>query len=212
MKVTLSAFIVPKSECESVLECQDSFSISKEKCAFAVADGVSGSLVSQLFSSLLTKMYIENSSEFFLGEGIERKLKYANQLKELFDKSFEVYYKRLDEDGKMIVDCQREKYVHGAASTFVGVRIEKKEIIVDTIGDSVLYTFFDGLENYRFCSSMANGHEINFGTHPEYITSSGFVQGVIKNVHIPVQNGHIYVMTDGLAILIILLLQSFIKF
>lgn len=200
MKISVRAFITAKSEYDSIAKCMDSFSIDADKGVFAVADGVSGSLMAKLWAPLLTDTFVQRADDFFVqDDGGNIILNKSLNLPDSFSSKLVNYMDDLSEDKKERINRQIERYepTGGSRATFIGLQIKEKLALVNTIGDSIVYTYFN--EKIKSCTSMGNGGKIEFTQTPECIASNGKIYGMMKSATIPLENGYIYLMTDGIA-------------
>lgn len=194
MKIEVSAFIAPKAG-ENIWKCQDSFSLDASMGLFAIADGVSQSLLSDHWSKILTDAYVRDNNNFYADS--ETKVP-QQKLADKFIEELKEYESQLSPVDSEIFNISKQK-ADFSASTFVGLKIEGPNARIECIGDSVLF-FFCGEPLKRVaCSSMGNNGIISFGTEPEYYATNGCHNGQTKTVSLALHDGHIFMMTDALS-------------
>ena len=178
MKISVKAFITAKSEYDSITKCMDSFCLDPYKGIFAVSDGVSGSLMAKLWAPLLTKTYVKNASYFFEKDDSGNiALNPRMNLPSQFNKELENYMESLDDDKRERIQGQIERFAAtgGSRGTFIGLQIVGNYAKLETIGDSITYTYFD--DEIKHCTSMEENGEIQFTQTPQCIASNGKIYG-----------------------------------
>ena len=197
MKIETSTFIVSSTEKKTVSNCQDSFSVNTQTATFAVADGVSQSLYPGIWAKILTKNYTDSPSDFFVLDDKQNKIPNPRMSK-AYDEEFNKRFDSLSPREQSLVKITQERTPCPAA-TFVGVRINEKNIIVECIGDSVLF-HIDNTGIHSVCSMPNKDGKIVFGNSPEYLTTDVKMQnGSVKTKEITLAPCTIFVMTDALA-------------
>ena len=198
MKIEVSAFKVSSSDKETISKCQDSFSVNTQTATFAVADGVSQSLYPDIWAEILTKNYTDSPNDFFVSDDNNNKI-LTGILSDKYNEAFQKRYDSLLPQEQRNVKVKRIKTPYPAA-TFVGVKINNDEIIVECIGDSVLF-HIDKTGIHSVCS-MPHGEDgkIHFDNRPQYLTLDTKNQnGIVKTQDIPFAECTLLVMTDALA-------------
>ena len=198
MKIEVSAFKVSSSDKETISKCQDSFSVNTQTATFAVADGVSQSLYPDIWAEILTKNYTDSPNDFFVSDENNNRI-LTSVLSDKYNEAFQKRYDSLLPQEQRNVKVKRIKTPYPAA-TFVGVKINNDKIIVECIGDSVLF-HIDKTGIHSVCSMLQDDNaKISFDNRPQYITPSPKDQyGSVITQDIPLSECTLLVMTDALA-------------
>lgn len=187
---------------DGINECDDNFSVSFDKCGFAVADGSSSDFFSKIYSRLLVDAFIEDASEMF-EEG---------RIKGLNDKWRLLVREKLDRAG-----CKpgsfpfvRFQKMDPGCSTLIGLKLFNAgglaKFRCSGIGDSVLFFIPEGesIPTIQFSSDSNKGfsldQDVNFGYTP-VLAISYSTQWLDKVISLEgvLEKGIFFLMTDGLA-------------
>lgn len=187
---------------DNINECDDNFSVSFDKCCFAVADGSSSDFFSKIYSRLLADAFIENASGMF--EEI--------QIKAINDNWRLIVREKLDKAG-----CKpgsfpfvRFQKMDPGCSTLIGLKLFNDGNLVkfrcSGLGDSVLFFIPEGasVPTIQFSSDsnkdFSLDQDVRFGYTP-VISRSYSTQWLdnIINFEGVLEKGIFYLMTDGLA-------------
>lgn len=187
---------------DNINECDDNFSISFDKCCFAVADGSSSDFFSKIYSRLLADAFIENASDMFEDA----------QIKAINDNWRLLVRERLDKAG-----CKpgsfpfvRFQKMDPGCSTLIGLKLfndgNLAKFRCSGLGDSVLFFIPEGasIPTIQFSSDsnkdFSLDQDVKFGYTP-VISRSYSTQWLdnIINYEGILEKGVFYLMTDGLA-------------
>ena len=187
---------------DNINECDDNFSVSFDKCCFAVADGSSSDFFSKIYSRLLADAFIENASGMFE----------ETQIKAINDNWRLLVREKLDKAG-----CKpgsfpfvRFQKMDPGCSTLIGLKLFNDGNLVkfrcSGLGDSVLFFIPEGasVPTIQFSSDsnkdFSLDQDVRFGYTP-VISRSYSTQWLdnIINFEGVLEKGIFYLMTDGLA-------------
>lgn len=187
---------------DNINECDDNFSVSFDKCCFAVADGSSSDFFSKIYSRLLADAFIENASGMFE----------KTQIKAINDNWRLLVREKLDKAG-----CKpgsfpfvRFQKMDPGCSTLIGLKLFNDGNLVkfrcSGLGDSVLFFIPEGVSvpTIQFSSDsnkdFSLDQDVRFGYTP-VISRSYSTQWLdnIINFEGVLEKGIFYLMTDGLA-------------
>ena len=187
---------------DNINECDDNFSVSFDKCCFAVADGSSSDFFSKIYSRLLADAFIENASGMFE----------ETQIKAINDNWRLLVREKLDKAG-----CKpgsfpfvRFQKMDPGCSTLIGLKLFNAGNLVkfrcSGLGDSVLFFIPEGasVPTIQFSSdsnkNFSLDQDVRFGYTP-VISRSYSTQWLdnIINFEGVLEKGIFYLMTDGLA-------------
>jgi hypothetical protein len=166
------AFITHKPA-EKFEDCQDSFAISRENKAIAIADGVSQSMFPKKWADLLTKAFVDDGS--FTLDATEK----IEDLRTRWRQFFAEELQRQKEAKTPTVWLTENAFNANlsAGATLAGIRIakgEKGEQVVnyEVLGDSCIIAVKDGIIKKQI-SSKPEGAE--FDNYPDYIDSNSTI-------------------------------------
>ena len=187
---------------DNINECDDNFSISFDKCSFAVADGSSSDFFSKIYSRLLAEAFIEDASGMFE----------EAQIKSINDNWRLLVREKLDKAG-----CKpgsfpfvRFQKMDPGCSTLIGLKLFDDGGIAkfrcSGLGDSVLFFIPEGasIPTIQFSSDSNNDfsldQEVKFGYTPVISRSysTQWLENII-NLEGVLEKGIFFIMTDGLA-------------
>lgn len=187
---------------DNINECDDNFSVSFDKCCFAVADGSSSDFFSKIYSRLLADAFIENASDMFE----------EAQIKAINDNWRLLVREKLDKAG-----CKpgsfpfvRFQKMDPGCSTLIGLKLfndgNLAKFRCSGLGDSVLFFIPEGasIPTIQFSSDsnmdFSLDQDVRFGYAP-VISRSYSTQWLdnIINFEGVLEKGIFYLMTDGLA-------------
>lgn len=187
---------------DNINECDDNFSVSFDKCCFAVADGSSSDFFSKIYSRLLADAFIENASDMFE----------EAQIKAINDNWRLLVREKLDKAG-----CKpgsfpfvRFQKMDPGCSTLIGLKLfndgNLAKFRCSGLGDSVLFFIPEGasIPTIQFSSDsnkdFSLDQDVRFGYTP-VISRSYSTQWLdnIINFEGVLEKGIFYLMTDGLA-------------
>ena len=187
---------------DNINECDDNFSISFNKCSFAVADGSSSDFFSKIYSRLLSDAFIENASDMFE----------EAQIKAINDHWRLLVREKLDKAG-----CKpgsfpfvRFQKMDPGCSTLIGLKLFNDGNLVkfrcSGLGDSVLFFIPEGasIPAIQFSSDsnkdFSLDQDVKFGYTP-VISRSYSTQWLDSIIHLEgvLEKGTFFLMTDGLA-------------
>lgn len=199
MKIKITAHI--KQHAGDVLfECQDSFDYNLDNFSFAVSDGVSQAYRPELWSRILTKVFVIFPDSFFVSndEGkyvINPSLGLCSKWAEEEENA----YKNASPQEKFILDMKKNS-INISAATFIGVKLKKEGVAYHTIGDSVLFFFdYETKELTAYSSMMPESGEMVFNNSPEYIDSNECNHGIVASGILPYRKGILFMATDALS-------------
>lgn len=189
MNIEIKGFIIPHNE-EPYYTCADRYAIDLNTKSIAIADGVGGSLYPSFLSERITKDFVTNPVGFFDEESHLLNKDYGTE----FNTYYQHRYNELSPLKQQILDLKAEQ-TKASSCTFVGCRIVGKSLKYYALGDS--YLFFIATDGTMSKISSMEGKE--FDVFPEYFSTSGKHNGILKNGEIPLQNGVLLMMTDALS-------------
>ena len=189
----INSFITHKRGA-NVNSIQDSIAMDVEKGRFALSDGVSDSVLPEIWADILTHAYISvDDIRQFPPEGLQ----------ELFLSQKDTYVSTLDKEQRYIQKLI-EKHWQTAAATFVGIELCEDVLSWQVIGVSCLFIMADG-ELLQCISSNEpytndDGHLIiKFDDYPHQIRSDGSLHGEWINGNRPFKKGYILMMSDAMS-------------
>ncbi len=189
----INSFITHKRGA-SVNSIQDSIAIDVEKGRFALSDGVSDSVLPEIWADILTHAYISiDDIKKFPPEGLQQ----------VFLSQKDSYVSTLDREQRYIQKLI-EKHFQTGAATFVGIELRENVLSWQVIGDSCLFLMPDDEPLQCICSnpthSDENGHLIiEFDNFPHQIHSDCSIHGEwIKGIR-PFKTGCILIMSDAMS-------------
>lgn len=198
MEIKVSGFLMPHHK-EKFKDCADRYAFSHEKCAFALADGVGGSLCPEYMSSHLVQDYVSSPDTYFDKDS----LLINSESQRFYEKDFynyvTIYKSKLSRKKLMIFELKEER-VQSSSSTFVGFNLKRNgdKVICNyySLGDS--YLFYISKENeFKSIASMEGKEHDNF---PEYFSSDSDTNGVPVRGSFPIEdNSHLLLMSDALS-------------
>ena len=187
---------------DNINECDDNFSISFDKCSFAVADGSSSDFFSKIYSRLLADAFIEDASGMFE----------ETQIKSINDNWRLLVREKLDKAG-----CKpgsfpfvRFQKMDPGCSTLIGLKLFDDgglaKFRCSGLGDSVLFFIPEGasIPTIQFSSDsnkdFSLDQEVKFGYTPVISRSysTQWLENII-NLEGVLEKGIFFLMTDGLA-------------
>lgn len=187
---------------DNINECDDNFSVSFDKCCFAVADGSSSDFFSKIYSRLLADAFIENASGMFE----------ETQIKAINDNWRLIVREKLDKAG-----CKpgsfpfvRFQKMDPGCSTLIGLELFNDGGVAkfrcSGLGDSVLFFIPEGasIPTIQFSSDSDKGfaldQDVKFGYTP-VLARSYSAQWLNKVISLEgiLEKGIFFLMTDGLA-------------
>lgn len=192
MLIEYSAFILPHIG-DKYQQCADRFSYSETNQCFAIADGVGNSLFPSEWAQLLCDDFVKHPTIF----SEESHLLREDELIKEWEKQRETKITNLSEDEKFIFEVGLEK-ADFAASTFVGLSLDKNGWNCQAIGDSYLFLVDEKYDIIKKVASM-DGHD--FDNYPEYFASKkGQNNGrVVKSAGDYNDVAYFALMTDALS-------------
>lgn len=188
--------------------CADSFAVSADGKAFAVADGVTKSFIPKSVADALTAYYAGPGSRF-AGElfAPENALDLLTDVQQKWESDVHEIESVADELTQYNLSIQRRKYGVGA-STFAGIRIDDDGLRYDVLGDSCIFLIPYSrdippsiLTSMPSAVDLTQDHPLicKFGTHPHFLDTSGRIAGKPESGSVPHFYGTILMMTDALA-------------
>lgn len=191
----VNAYITHKKS-ELYSDCQDSYAISTDNKAIAIADGVSQSLFPKVWADMLTQAFVSDS-DFTLNNSEK-----VQALRKRWKTYFIEELKRQQAANNPMVwkleNCFAEDKSAGA--TFVGLRfVDKHQVSYEILGDSCL-VIVENKKIREVISSKENGDE--FDNYPDYIDSSPVIgqKGVVKQGTFKFEKGmELLLVTDALS-------------
>lgn len=192
MLIKYSAFILPHIG-DKYQQCADRFSYNETNQCFAIADGVGNSLFPSEWSQLLCDDFVKHPTSFIEEDHLQRE----DELIKEWEKQREVKITNLSEDEKFIFEVGLEK-ADFAASTFVGLSLDKSGWNCQAIGDSYLFLVD---EKYNITKKVASMDGHDFDNFPEYFASKkGQNNGKVVNTAGDYNNvAYFALMTDALS-------------
>ncbi len=173
---------------------QDSIAMDIEKGRFALSDGVSDSVMPEIWADILTHAYISiEDVQQFPPEGLEQ----------IFLSQKESYVSTLDKEQRYIQKLIEKHFQNGAA-TFVGIELRDNILSWQVIGDSCLFIMPDGEPLQCISSNSSNleedGHlNIEFNNYPCQIHSDGSLHGEWTKGNRPFDTGSVLMMSDAMS-------------
>ena len=193
MKIQFKAFITSKSEVR-ISDCQDSFAYDLSKGLFAIADGVSMSLLPSIWAKALTQTFIRNNGDICTDDSSELEPVYYDSYNNLYDETLN----KFSDSQREMIGYKREKIDYGA-STFSGIKIKDTEISIQCIGDSVIFVYDKEQKEIEYYCSMSKDGIIPFDNSPQYFASNGMHNGNLMKRVAKLKPSIILMMTDALA-------------
>lgn len=189
----INSFITHKRGA-NVNSIQDSIAIDVEKGRFALSDGVSDSVLPEIWADILTHAYISvDDIQQFPPEGLHQ----------VFLSQKDTYISTLDREQRFIQKLIEEHYRTGAA-TFVGIELREDVLSWQVIGDSCLFIMPDDEPLQCISSNPSHIDEngnliIEFDNYPNQIQSDGSLHGEwIKGERL-FKTGRILMMSDAMS-------------
>lgn len=189
MNIEFKGFIIPHNE-EPYYTCADRYAIDLNTKSIAIADGVGGSLYPSFLSERITKDFVANPVGLFDETSHSLNKDYSTE----FDTYYRCRYNELPPAKQQILDLKVEQ-TKTSSCTFVGCRVIDKCLKYYALGDS--YLFFIANDGTMKKISSMEGKE--FDVFPEYFSTSGKHNGILKIGEISLQNGVLLMMTDALS-------------
>lgn len=183
-----------------LLECQDSFDYNLDNLSFAVSDGVSQSYRPELWSRLLTKVFVNNPDVFFVNNQDDKlQLNPDLELNHKWYLDEQTAYKNANQQEQFILDMKKNS-ISIAAATFIGIKLVEDGIQYHTIGDSVLFFYdYETRKLEAYSSMMPDSGDMVFNNSPEYIDSNGHNHGNVISGILPYRRGILLMATDALS-------------
>lgn len=191
----IKAYITHKKS-ELYSDCQDSYAISTQNKAIAIADGVSQSLFPKVWADMLTEAYVSDM-DFTLNDNEK-----VQTLRSRWKSYFVEELKRQQAANNPMVWKLENCFVEGksAGATFAGLRFsENKTISYEILGDSCIVIIKDK-KIQKLISSKEESDE--FDNYPDYIDSSPNIgqKGNVKQGSFSFEKGmEILLVTDALS-------------
>lgn len=189
----INSFITHKRGA-SVNSIQDSIAIDVEKGRFALSDGVSDSVLPEIWADILTHAYISvDDIQQFPPEGLQQ----------VFLSQKDTYVSTLDREQRYIQKLI-EKHFQTGAATFVGIELHKDVLSWQVIGDSCLFVMPDDEPLQCICSNPSHIDEegqliVEFDNFPHQIHSDGSMHGKWIKGNRPFKTGCILMMSDAMS-------------
>ena len=189
----INSFITHKRGA-NVNSIQDSIAMDVEKGRFALSDGVSESVLPEIWADILTHAYISvDDIHQFPPEGLQQ----------LFLLQKDTYVSTLDKEQRYIQKLIEKHWKIGAA-TFVGIELREDVLSWQVIGDSCLFIMADGEPLQCISSNKSRTDEdghliIEFDDYPHQIRSNGSLHGEWIKGNRPFKKGHILLMSDKMS-------------
>lgn len=190
---SISSFCTHKRG-ETDSDIQDYIGINNEKQRFALSDGVTNSVLPQLWAQLLVEDYlnVESADDFPSPNLPSIFLEKKNNAKEF-----------MTEDQLFMLDLAEEEFVTSAA-TFAGISIGDDILSWKVIGDSCIFILFENGE-IKCISSNKNSIGENgiiqmvFNNHPDVLRSDGTIKGKWISESIGIEPAWIVIMSDRMS-------------
>ena len=175
-------------------DIQDYIGINGEKQRFALSDGVTNSVLPQLWAQLLVEDYliVENTDDFP-----------SPNLPSKFSEKKKNAKESMTEDQLFMLDLAEEEFVTSAA-TFAGISIGDDILSWNVIGDSCIFILF---ENGKLKCISSNENSIGengiiqmvFNNHPNVLKSDGTIKGDWVTGSIGIAPAWIIIMSDRMS-------------
>ncbi|SFP14655.1 hypothetical protein [Prevotella sp. tf2-5] len=178
----------------NVSSIQDSIAMDVEKGRFALSDGVSDSVLPEIWADILTHAYISvEDIQQFPPEGLEQ----------IFLSQKESYVSTLDKEQRYIQKLI-EKHFQTGAATFIGIELRENILSWLVIGDSCLFIMPDGEPLQCISSNPSHfdedGHlNLEFNNYPCQIHSDGSLHGEWTKGERSFDTGSILMMSDAMS-------------
>lgn len=189
----INSFITHKRGA-SVNSIQDSIAIDVEKGRFALSDGVSDSVLPEIWADILTHAYISiDNIRHFPPEGLQQ----------VFLSQKDTYVSTLDREQRYIQKLI-EKHFQTGAATFVGIELHDDVLSWQVIGDSCLFIMPHQEPLQCICSNPSHFDEeghliIEFNNFPNQIHSDGSMYGEWITGSRQFTKGYILMMSDAMS-------------
>ena len=173
---------------------QDSIAINEEKCRFALSDGVSDSVLPEIWANILTNSFINvDNVELFPTVDMQNEF--------LLRK--EAYISNLDREALYLFKLIEKRFRTGSA-TFIGIELNNNILSWQIIGDSCLFLVHEGQPVQCICSNPVvidkNGHiSVKFDNYPNQIHSDGTLCGEWIKGSCSFTNGCLLMMSDAMS-------------
>lgn len=178
----------------SVNSIQDSIAMDVEKGRFALSDGVSDSVLPEIWADILTHAFISvDDIEQFPQEGLQQ----------VFLSQKDNYISTLDREQGYIQKLI-EKHFQTGSATFIGIELREDILSWHVIGDSCLFVMPDDEPLQCVCSNPSHIDEdgnliIDFDIFPCQIHSDGSMHGEWIKGNRPFKTGCILLMSDAMS-------------
>lgn len=174
---------------------QDSISINVDLGRFALSDGVSDSVLPEIWANVLTNSFV-TIEDLSLFPSIE-------ELQLVYQSKKDSYLATLDKEARYIQKLI-EKHLHTGAATFIGIELKQNLLKWKVIGDSCLFILNKGECLQCICSNELHidelGHlEVQFDNFPMQIHSDGTVHGEWISGQCQFFSGYIIMMSDAMS-------------
>ncbi len=173
---------------------QDSISYNIDVGRFALSDGVTDSVLPEIWADVLTSSFVNNEglSSFPSEESLQ-----------IYQSRKDSYLSTLDKEARYIQKLI-EKHFYTGAATFIGIELRDKQLKWQVIGDSCLFLLHTGKELQCICSNPvytnAQGDlEVVFDNYPMQIHSDGSLHGEWTMGQCTFSSGYIVMMSDAMS-------------
>jgi len=199
--VRVKAFILQNSNCTGIASCEDSLAVSVPKGRFAVADGVTNSYHPEFMAQLLCRRFVDGALNINDWDHSMQNV-ISNDIHNQWSSQVEEYESGLS--GRRLNHAiEKRKNLPVGLSTFAGIEVDlnNKRICGKILGDSTL--FYVTKQGWRaFCSNIIDCTDnvpVQYDNHPSCVSADGVVIGHWIDVDLPLQDGYLFLMTDGCA-------------